>query len=84
MNTHKKSPSDYVKNNNKIIFNKIEKRGRPSKIHDELMLASLMHNCVYNILYLNVNKHRVPNRVSFSGNSYVEPKKSFSCLDARS
>ena len=34
-----KSKSDYEKNNNKIIFNNIENRGRPSKVNHELILV---------------------------------------------
>ena len=41
MNTHKKSNSDYEENNNKIIFNEIEKRGTPSNDNDELIRIDL-------------------------------------------
>ena len=32
------------KNNNKIMFNKIEKNGRPSKVNDELIRLDLPSN----------------------------------------
>ena len=47
VNTHKKSKSDYEKNNDKIMFNKIEKNKRPSKVNEELIrrdLSSKNHN----------------------------------------
>ena len=36
VNTHNKSNSDYEKNNNKIIYNKIEKTEDRQRVNDEL------------------------------------------------
>ena len=41
VNTHKKRKNDSEKDTNKIIFNKIEKRERPSKVNDELSRIDL-------------------------------------------